>query len=210
MIRKWFMATKDPFYKRHPDDEYYDKITIETVPRYKTSEMSGDEWRVSATMKFWRKGQLVFERTFNKMETAAIAMPWFFKTAGEGPEFKQIKDEKLCDQPGCGNDAVNEFRLKKEYSERGEELSEKNMSSFEKRRKFCERHARRGDCGLEDSDSNYEVISGPGPDGAKGFEKDVSPSQFGGVIELEQDLRKMLDGKPLQEATSQKVLKRRK
>lgn len=205
------MATKkDRFYKRHPDDEYYDKITIEAVPRYKTSEMSGNEWRVSATMKFWRKGQLVFERSFNKMETAAIAMPWFFKTAGEGSDFKHAKDEKQCDQPGCGNEAVNEFRLKKEYSEHGEELSEKNMSGFEKRRKFCERHARRGDCGLEDSDSNYEVISGSGPEGAKGFEKDISPSQFGGVIELEQDLRKMLNGESVQEQVPSKVLKRRK
>lgn len=204
------MDSKKHFFKRHPDDEYYDKITVEAVPRYKTSEMSGDEWRVSATMKFWRKGQLVFERTFNKMETAAIAMPWFFKTASEGNDFKQAKDEKLCDQPGCGDEAINEVRLKKEYSERGEEISERNMSSFEKRRKFCERHARRGDCGLEDSDANYEVLSGPGPEGAKGFEKDVSPSQLGGVIELEQDLRKVLDGEMLQEQAPSKVLKRRR
>lgn len=203
------MAPKNTFFKRHPDDEYYDKITIEAVPRYKTSEMSGDEWRVSATMKFWRKGQLVFERSFNKMETAAIAMPWFFRTASEGDDFKQAKDEKLCDQPGCGAAAINEVRLKKEYSERGEELSERNMSSFEKRRKFCERHLRRGDCGLEDSDKNYEILSGPGPDGAKGFEQDVRPSQLAGVLAVEQDLRGLLKGDSSSETSPKKVLKRR-
>jgi len=44
-------------------------------------------------------------------------------------------------------------------------------------RQFCQRHLQRGDCSREDSDDNYAVVSGPGPNDAKGWEEDESPSQ---------------------------------
>lgn len=42
------MLEKAMHYKRHPDFETYDRITIDTVERYKTSGLSGDEWRFSS------------------------------------------------------------------------------------------------------------------------------------------------------------------
>src|SRR5207237_1236850 len=91
--RRHQMRTPKPFYKRHEDDEWIDEIRVKVVPRYKTSGLSGKEWRA-----------------------------------------------------------------------------------------FCRKHLRRGDAGLDDADDNYEVVSGPGPDEAQGWEQDESPSIFGGTI----------------------------
>lgn len=154
---------KSIYYQRHHDDEGYDEITIKTIPRYKTSGLSGDEWRVSAEVQFKRKGEVIFCRRFSKVQTAVNALPWFFMTAGElGGEDYDLKaydrTRSKCAQAGCSNEATTEYRLKKEYADgHPVEIGE----WCEKRIKFCEKHLTRGDCGLEDSDSNYEHISGP-------------------------------------------------
>lgn len=144
--------------KSHPDDEYIDEVRIKTVPRWKTSGLSGDEWRVSATLQFLRKGHVIFERGFNSIETAIAAAPWFGKTKGEDEQWKRIPVEVercLCMQPGCSEKATKEFKIKQEYS-RHEGV--KKESFGEQRRRFCDKHQRRGDCGLEDADDNYEAI----------------------------------------------------
>ncbi|KKL50531.1 hypothetical protein LCGC14_2304540, partial [marine sediment metagenome] len=41
---------------RITDDEGVDQIVIDTVPRYKMSGLSGDEWRVSGRVRFFRNG----------------------------------------------------------------------------------------------------------------------------------------------------------
>ena len=41
--------------RSHHDDEWYDEVRITTVPRYKTSSLSGDEWRTSARIQILRK-----------------------------------------------------------------------------------------------------------------------------------------------------------
>lgn len=41
-----------------PDAQAFDEIRIFTVPSYKTSGLSGDEWRISATVEFYRNGIL--------------------------------------------------------------------------------------------------------------------------------------------------------
>lgn len=64
--------TPHAFYLRHPSDEYIDEVLIETtdggarihavtVPRYKTSGMSGDEWRVNVAITFSVDGQEVWK-----------------------------------------------------------------------------------------------------------------------------------------------------
>ncbi len=40
-----------------PDAQAFDEVRIRTVPRWKESGLSGDEWRISATVEFWRKGK---------------------------------------------------------------------------------------------------------------------------------------------------------
>lgn len=177
------MKLPNTFNKRHPDDEYVDKVTIETVPRYKTSGLSGDEWRVSSLIKFWRKGIVVFERGFRDIETASKALPWFLATWYEDVGYTNGAgwQENKCFQPGCSEIATITYRLKQEWSERGE--GPLPQSSCEMRRSFCSRHAVRGDCGLEDSDSNYIKVDGGEP---RPMDSDEKSSAFGGIIEIKE------------------------
>lgn len=149
---------KMTFQHWHRDDEAYDEITIKTVPRWKTSGLSGDEWRVSACVEFKKKGEILWKSSFRSIETALSALPWFFLVAGENGETDQKawdRARKKCAQPGCRNDPTITYRLKKRYSREG--YCDENPS-FIYTISFCDQHKRRGDCGLEDADSNYEVF----------------------------------------------------
>lgn len=177
---------KDYFDKRHRDDEGFDRITIEVVPRFKTSGLSGDEWRVSSVIRFYRKGVQVFERGFSSMENAVRFLPWVEAVeAKEQNSAWPIKgDELKCFQPGCAELATVEYQLKKEYSDQGEGPLPADKT-WKMRRRFCKAHAHRGDCGLEDADENYEIIKG-GESSLKDVPQDrISPSAFGGVVELD-------------------------
>lgn len=153
-------------YVCHEDDEMYDEIKIKMVPRYKTSELSGDEWRVSANLEFYLKGELIFQRSFSRLETAIAALPWFFKAADEQGEcdLKALeRARQKCSQVGCSNPPCTEYRLKATYCKDGHKTPAEERPWSDDRIRFCEKHLRRGDCGLQDSDENYEVVSGPGP-----------------------------------------------
>lgn len=39
------------WYRRHHDDEVIDRVSIDCVPRFKVSGLSGDEWRVSYVLR---------------------------------------------------------------------------------------------------------------------------------------------------------------
>lgn len=40
-----------------PDAQAFDEVRITTVPRWKESELSGDEWRISAKMEFLNRDE---------------------------------------------------------------------------------------------------------------------------------------------------------
>lgn len=166
-----------PFYQRLRDDEYYDEIRITTVPRYKTSGLSGDEWRVSARVTILRKGHVILETSFNKIRSAVALLPGVLLTLFEGDEIKRIPDSvdhALCFQPGCEQPAVTTYKLKHEYCDRGEQ----HPHSFsEMRVAFCQKHLTRGDCGLQDADENYELVSGLGPEATDWRDATISESQ---------------------------------
>lgn len=226
-------------FKRHRDDEWFDEIRLETetgpilrlvtVPRYKTSGLSGDEWRTSgqiqymtddgwapfdravmnleaATMAlypglytshpalhnvvttsidFYRKGRLEYRSTYDDQVLplihAAGHLPWATVLAGENV-IAAYEWEKWCFQPGCPNLAVSTYQIIKEYSRWGDEIPQPLPEPYHRR--FCKRHLQRGNAGLEDADSNYIVIDGPGPDEAEGWGEDESEAVFGGVIDL--------------------------
>ncbi len=147
------------WHKRHHDWEAFDKIEIVTVPRYKTSGLSGDEWRVSATVRCWFKGVVVLELGgFSDMETARRMLDGkLLEAAFPIPDGVIAREKTACDQPGCGSDAIVRLKLKRLTSERGEYLHEQEHSST-CYRQFCDAHRERGDCGREDADDNYEPI----------------------------------------------------
>lgn len=161
-------------YMRHHDDEFYDEVTIRTEMRYKTSGMSGDEWRVGAVLQLKRKGEVIWEKFFTTVKTAVAALPWFFITASEGEiDLEALKRSDLkCAQPGCSNEPTTVYRLKKKYSNDGVASD----PAFETRIRFCQKHVKRGDCGLEDSDQNYELVSGEGPEKADWAGADIRES----------------------------------
>ena len=152
-----------------PDAQAFDEVRIFTVPRYKMSGLSGDEWRISATIQLLRKGKVVAERGAGRVESASSMLPWFIlQSMDEGLGYFAGEGD-LCDQEGCAETATVTYKLKKRYCEEGHE-SETFGTQV---RRFCQKHSKRGDCGLEDADRNYELMDGkPGlPD-----EADMAPS----------------------------------
>lgn len=138
-----------------PDAQAFDEVRIVTVPRYKESGLSGDEWRISASIQFFRNGVLAHEEYASNVETACALVAYYHaKAIGEGKAFF-AGDDPFCDQEGCANHATVTYRLKQQFCDQGNphELHGETV------RRFCERHARRGDCGLDDADRNYEQVA---------------------------------------------------
>lgn len=198
----------DITFKRHDDDEWIDEIRILTVPRYKTSGISGDEWRFSAQVQLLRKGHVLFERSFSKVHYAIDFLPAIqheYADMGRGSEDVEgsvIDFDRYCFNPGCRADGVVEYELVDEYvSPYGIKQGKKPWQGSVRRR-FCEEHANRGDCALEDADSNYVLVAAP--PGWKG-NADLgtaaaeSPSEFAGIVssldELPAALREIREGR---------------
>lgn len=135
-----------------PDAQAFDEIRFVTIPRYKVSGLSGDEWRISVTMQFFRKGKLIWETwAGHEMQQA---MGHAYSKYGEATDNGQALfcgEDEVCDQEGCPKEAVVTYQLKHEYCRDGHQSTPTQPHI----RKFCEDHKKRGDCGLEDADDNY-------------------------------------------------------
>jgi len=156
------MLTERWVHVNHPDDEHYDKVTIEIIPRWKESELSGDEYRFSYVVKAWRKGEVLVSRSWNRLEWALMGLQYTIEIRIEEEGFDHDafkRTQELCDQPGCSNLPTIFYKRKKAYTTQGEELV--NNGYRNEYRQFCDIHKRRGDCGLDDADANYEVIPDP-------------------------------------------------
>lgn len=147
-----------PHYKPLPEDEGVDRIEITVEPRYKQSGLSGDEWRVGARVSFFKKGRKVGEEWYGSLSTAAHFLP------GDMHRLPEISNEALwgydgsqCMQPSCANPTTVQYRLKQEFSARGEGPLPGGLECL---RAFCDEHRLRGDCGLEDADRNYDEVDG--------------------------------------------------
>jgi hypothetical protein len=209
-------------YQIHKDDPGIDAIVIKgkngdtmdlrIVPRWKSSYLSGDEWRYSWVWYF--KGEPLFDRGFTNPTIACAAiytlatgentidvasdyvvrvsfirrgevrhvlgftegskkpwlsvmgeLPWSLLIASEdyaGPGLwsaDHLASRNLCFQPGCTSEAVNTYRMKMLYDYSGNGKPANDYSGLPLHRMFCHAHSVRGDCGLEDSDSNYEIVA---------------------------------------------------
>ena len=143
---------KDKGNALRPDAQAFDEVRIFTQPRYKESGLSGDEWRISATVQFFRKGRLVFEDGCRNVETACgLLYGWYVRAIDDGKAYF-AGDGITCDQEGCHEPATVRFRKKFEFCRHGHKTTPSDVSLF---RHFCEKHRERGDCGLDDADDNY-------------------------------------------------------
>lgn len=145
------MTDKNEWQALRPDAQAFDEIRIITVPRYKQSGLSGDEWRISAEIQLWRKGIKITERSCRNVETACLILGAFWCEACDGGEGYFAGDGKSCDQEGCAQAATVRYRLEKLYCLEGHP-SEPSEPTY---RHFCDVHKTRGDCGFEDADRNY-------------------------------------------------------
>jgi len=162
-----------PSYVRHEDDEWIDEVRIVTAPRWKESELSGDEWRFSSRIELYRKGVLLARSGSGRMRHAVAMLPSLLAGWGGGTHIGGAFEEEpdrgqefwnaFCFNPGCAEPATLEFRREHHYCTEGE-AHDRDWRVEHIR--FCERHKRRGDCGLNDADRNYTVVALLMPDGS--------------------------------------------
>lgn len=151
-------------FDRHEDDEWYDEVHITVRERWKESEMSGDEWRFSYVAEFKRKGVVHKTLSNHRLEwlLPQVAAHSSFAPAGDDDDAPKATNE-LCFQPGCVELATIQYRKVKDWCNRCGKGHEVTYS--EHHRRFCNKHRRRGDCGLDDADANYVEVAFRGPDG---------------------------------------------
>ena len=236
------MAGRDVYLVSHEDDEGVDEVVLmgpgrpllraRMVPRYKTSGLSGDEWRVGAmwqqrindawedldgpyhdldtacraiycgvytshptwhnlecvSTRLLRKGHPVIEMTNAGKSLPLLAalghLPWTMVIWHEQDHafsdrgiFGGNATPDLCFQVGCAEPAISTYALKTRYARNGTASEAADGRGRRHARRFCIRHLRRGDCGLDDADNNYDVIGGPGPDGHRMRPTDESESR---------------------------------
>lgn len=160
-----------PLRRQHPhEDTFFDKIEVERIERYKTSGMSGDEWRFSWRIRCIRRGRVLVQRWCNghdyAMLLAATAMAIGWEIVGfheSHPEWQIVEpwddgiEKGICCQPGCPIKATVHYRMKREYDRScffSKDLEDDQLWY----REFCEKHKRRGDSGLDDGEGNYELM----------------------------------------------------
>jgi hypothetical protein len=179
-------AQERRFRPRLPDDRFIDRIEVETIPRYKTSGLSGDEWRTHVRVTAFRKGRVVAVKDVGNIAYAQAMMAtgdWW--TDDEAIPDPRIADD-LCDQPGCDQPWTVLYRRKSDgCGHCGTVKDRPNDGWSQNYQAFCERHAKRGDCSLHDADDNYEPVEGAHPLEQVVRPEDESPSVFGGFVVLD-------------------------
>ena len=105
-----------------------------------------------------QKGTVVKERGYGDVESAAKFLSWFMVETieGDGGNFGGI--DRFCDQEGCAEPATVFYQKRKDWCGRCGESKEITYTKVF--RQFCDRHKTRGDCGLDDNDDNYILLSG--------------------------------------------------
>lgn len=141
-----------------PDAQPFDEVRIITVPRYKQSGLSGDQWRISAEIQFYRKGKLIFTDGCSNVENACYLVGAKHMLAVDNAQGYFAGEGDICDQEGCSAKATVTYRVKKEFSRDNGHEWNKELTDELRIRKFCNRHKTRGDQAYDDSDANYEEI----------------------------------------------------
>ena len=145
------------YHKRLNNGETFDEITLRVVPRFKESEVSGDQWRHLVQVELRFKGVTMVALTYRRMQDALMMLPsaWILAQEPVSDQFLAIERER-CDQPGCPRVAEFRCELVRETSSDGYYIADEGRSpAF---RKFCESHHHRGNQSREDCDDNYRPI----------------------------------------------------
>lgn len=153
---------------RHPDDPYVDETRIRIEDRYKTSSLSGDEWRFRYLIELVRKGTVVAYRHAGSMQFAVIEQARAVHLGlGELDEswtvlpWKDHPNGGICCQPGCPNEATSTYVMKKKYDASCSfDCPNEGILGEIAAREFCDEHRQRGESGLDDGNGNYVCVKG--------------------------------------------------
>ena len=138
-----------------PDAAAFDEIRIVCVPRYKESELSGSEWRVSYHTEFYRNGNLVFRNDVHtSLDFAVHLLSHTYLNAIDNGFAMYAGEGDFCDQEGCKNKATVKLVQTKEGCGRCGNVKEPEFQT--PYRLFCDRHKVRGDSSIDDADCNYQ------------------------------------------------------
>ena len=154
------MTDKKLSYALKPDAQAFDEIKLIVVPRYKSSELSGSEWRISINAEFYRNGQKVHEAWCGHSMDVAVALlaSRYYEATDNGKGYF-AGDGIHCDQEGCHEKAKFLYRIKKDFCSGAGKCGQEKKRYSDEHRCFCEKHATRGDSDLKDNDENYELIN---------------------------------------------------
>lgn len=187
LLRREFGGpTEGPIHRRLNSDQWFDEVQIVTVPRFKTSGLSGNEWRTSAHVHLKRKGVVIHTQRLGDVKAAAAWLAWGLMTIGETEDVSLANGHYYCAQPGCPEPVDTFYRIRKLYSWAGEEVP---MTKRGQWRGFCTCHSERGDSDMEDSDDNYEYMAGKHPATGTAEGPDARRARFAGTIDLTEEGR---------------------
>ena len=141
-----------------PDAQAFDEIRIRTIPRFKDSELSGSEWRISAETQFMRNGEVVHETHARDVETAIRLLDYHFLEACDHGKGFFAGDGDICDQEGCAK--VSTVTLEQISEGCGKCGTVRAPEYSRPYRKFCDMHKHRGDSDLDDMDDSYKPLEG--------------------------------------------------
>ena len=108
-MRDWLDRKKmpllgEPMHKRHSEQEVFDEINIRLIPRYKTSGLSGDEWRFNAHVECKCRGKTFHDFRARNVREAVMRLPGEFLNFGCPLPTEWINHEReMCDNPACSN-----------------------------------------------------------------------------------------------------------
>lgn len=147
--KKWYFLP-------HPDAERFDAVTVETLPRWKESELSGDEWRFSYRARFYSHGIEVAAIRGGSVEDCLLQAAAQFSRVKPHEDAPKKLLEEVCCQPGCEEAWTVLMHPHTRCSSDGSILRDPYPDHYV--RGFCARHRHRGDCAIDDADPNYTVV----------------------------------------------------
>ena len=150
--------SEDLSHRRLPNWEQYDEISMKVVPRFKQSELSGDEWRTSILIEFFHKCTRVKVESARNMHIASMLLGSMLLNDFDNSMESILPIESThCDQPGCNKLDNSRFTIGKLVDNEGQwlDMSEQHGTYYQQ---FCTTHSTRGDSDREDCDGNLIEI----------------------------------------------------
>jgi hypothetical protein len=190
---------------RLEDDEWVDNVQIKIYPRFKTSDLSGSQWRYIVGVHAFRKGVLIGFQSHSSFSDATESIAAFVKScygstfcafpdvhgmSRRDPSMVADRDagkkriQKLCMHLGCDQPATNLHRMVTDGCRNCGSTKEVSRHFHPYLRRFCDAHNNRGCQGLSDCNSGLELIAGNKAGTAKTDPRLVSESVFGGVVTM--------------------------